>query len=385
MVTRYAFLAFCALVVGVAGCESSIDATSTAPFSSPSTLPSQGLDKQAIAGQYIVVLNSGVAASSVPSIARELAAASGGRVTRVYQRAIRGFALNATAAGAAAIAADARIARIDQDVRIEVRPAPGTISGRNKAQVVPWGITRVGGAHDATGRRAWIIDSGIDFDQPDLRVGTSLAATFVPGTNDANDQNGHGTHVAGIVGALDNAIGTVGVAAGATVIPVRVLDRRGSGDASWIIAGIDYVLANASPGDVANMSFGGGLLPSLDEAVVRLADAGVRIAIAAGNDGANCSFVSPARVNHANVYTVSAVDASDVFASFSNYGYGIVDFAAPGVDVLSSRKGGGTISMSGTSMAAPHVAGLLVAGSLRTDGRVAIGDNDGQPDPIAIY
>jgi subtilisin family serine protease len=378
MINRYVLLAFCALVVGVAGCESSVDAPNATP------IEPRSLDKQVVAGQYIVVLNDDVAPSTIPAVARQLAAASNGKVVHIYQRAMRGFSLTASASGAAAIAADARVARVEQDMRISVRPGAGSYTGKNKAQEVSYGVTRVGGSHSGAGRRAWIVDSGIDLDHPDLVVGTSLGATFVPGTISADDQNGHGTHVAGIVGALDNAIGTVGVAAGATVIPVRVLDRHGDGDVSWIIAGIEHVIANAQPGDVANMSFGGGWMPLLDAAVIRLAEAGVKVAIAAGNDAANCSFVSPARVNHANVFTVSAVNSGDGFASFSNYG-SPVDFAAPGVEILSSRKGGGVISMNGTSMAAPHVAGLLVAGSLRNDGRYAYGDVDGSPDPIAVY
>lgn len=386
MINRLLPVALLTLLVGIPACDSGAP-TDPAALDSGALISgaSSNAAKQVLPGRYIVVLSDAVAPSAVRSVAERLAGVAGGRIRNLYIRAIRGFALEATAAGASRIASDPRVRRIDADVLVSVRPGPGRITGRNKAEEITWGVTRVGGSHDGTGRRAWIIDSGIDTDHPDLIVASALGASFVPGSSSTDDPNGHGTHVAGILGAVDNEIGTVGVAAGATLIPVRVLDRHGDGEASWVIAGIEHVLANARTGDVANMSFGAGLVPSIDEAVVRLANAGVRIAIAAGNDAANCMFVSPARVNHVNVFTVSAIDASDRFASFSNYGAGIVDFAAPGVDVLSARRGGGVVSMSGTSMAAPHVAGLLVAGSLRADTQVAIGDVDGQPDHIAIY
>jgi subtilisin family serine protease len=380
MVNRLLPCALVALFVGMTGCD----------VNAPSALPDAGTTsnstaKIVIPGRYIVVLDDAIAAADVRPVADALARSSGGTIQNVYRRALRGFCIETTAAGAARIGADTRVRRVEEDVVVSVKPTEGKLVGRNKAQEVSYGVTRVGGSHDGTGRRAWIIDSGIDFAHPDLRVDRTLAATFVTGTTSAEDQNGHGTHVAGIVGALDNAIGSLGVAAGATLVPVRVLDRHGNGDASWVIAGVDYVLANAAPGDVANMSLGAGLSPSIDLAVTRLADAGIKIAIAAGNDAANCSFVSPARVNHANIYTVSAVDAADRFASFSNYGAGIVDFAAPGVEILSTRRGGGIVSMSGTSMATPHIAGLLLVGSLRNDGRYAVGDVDGMPDPVGVY
>ncbi|HVK39895.1 MAG TPA: S8 family serine peptidase [Candidatus Kapabacteria bacterium] len=379
MVTRLLPLALIASSLILAGCEVG------APTSDAGPVPSDNsLARPVIPGHYIVVLDDAIAPSGVRSVAERLTALAGGTIGVIYSHALRGFSIETTARGAAIIARDARVRRVEQDIVVTARPTEGKLTGRNKAQDTSWGTTRVGGSHDGTGRRAWIIDSGIDLDHPDLRVDTEHAATFVAGTSSADDQNGHGTHVAGIVGALNNAIGSIGVAAGATVVPVRVLDRRGNGEASWVIAGIDYVLANAAAGDVANLSFGAGLTPTIDEAVLRLAGAGIRIAIAAGNDGANCAFVSPARVNHANVYTVSAIDASDRFASFSNYGAGIVDIAAPGVEILSSRRGGGVVSMTGTSMAAPHVAGLLLLGSLHTSG-TAVGDVDGQPDPIAVY
>ncbi len=188
--------------------------------------------------------------------------------------------------------------------------------------------------------------------------------------------------MAGTIAAKDGDGSVVGVAAGATVVAVRVLDKRGSGWWSWVIAGVDYVAANASAGDVANMSLGGGGYTLLDDAVKTAAGKGIKFALAAGNSATNAGTRSPARVEHDNVYTVSAIDSVDKFAYFSNYGNPPVDFAAPGVSVLSLWKDSGTRTISGTSMAAPHVAGILLLGDVKSSG-TAIGDPDGNPDPIA--
>ena len=151
----------------------------------------------------------------------------------------------------------------------------------------------------------------------------------------------------------------------------------------WIVAGIDYVAANAQAGDVANMSLGAlGHFQSLHEAIVRLADQGVLVSVAAGNSSDHANFYEPAHIEHANVYTVSAIDSLDIFAWFSNYGNPPVDYAAPGVDVSSNKVGGGVVSYSGTSMAAPHVAGLLLFAPPSTSG-IAINDPDGMPDSVA--
>lgn len=150
-----------------------------------------------------------------------------------------------------------------------------------------------------------------------------------------------------------------------------------------MICGIDWVVANGSAGDVANMSLTGPVDPALDTAVYNAAQsAGILFSLAAGNNGIHANNRSPARINHAKVHTVSAIGSGDAFASFSNYGNPPVEVAAPGVGVLSLKRGGGTTTKSGTSMAAPHVAGLLSLQSLGCDG-TANGDPDGNPDGIA--
>ncbi len=338
---------------------------------------------------YIFVFDRSVEAGAVPGRAAALAAASGGAVRHVYTTALRGFSATMPAAAAARLAArNPEIAYYESDGPVyAIGPggnaaAPG-VSAAATPQVTPSGILRVGGPVNGGGLTAWVLDTGIDLDHPDLDVDVARSVTFTRGRKVADDQNGHGTHVAGTIAALDNDIDVVGVAAGARVVAVKVLGKSGTGTVSGVIAGVDYVAANAAPGDVANMSLTGGAISSLDAAVFGAADLGIMFALAAGNDGAYAGSYSPARVEHPNVYTVSAVNRSDGFASFSNWGNPPVDYAAPGVNVLSTLIGGGTLNLSGTSMAAPHVAGvLLVTGGLPNYDGCATGDSDGNPDRI---
>ena len=251
---------------------------------------------------------------------------------------------------------------------------------------VQWGVRRTGTA-DGTGKRVWIIDTGVDTDHPDLDVDTVLSKCFISNQSSVEDNNGHGTHVAGIIGALNNSFGVVGVASGVKIIALKALDNDGEGSTSQLIRALNYIGQNAKAGEVVNMSLGSDTIsPSLDNAVLTLAERGILFSIAAGNESQKASLSSPGRVNHPNVFTVSAIDSLGRFASFSNFGNDVVDLAAPGVAIVSTFSNGRYARLSGTSMAAPHVAGILVikGKNISTNG-VALNDPDGVPDGIASY
>lgn len=366
------------------GCGADRDPVSSV---SDGLAPAAKIARGGIPDRYIVVLRDEV--DDVPGVAARLAHAHGGVPEHVYQHALKGFSVALPEQAVEALARNPQVAYIEPDqvaTIVEVPVVTGKPGGGGSTpppQSVPWGITRVGGAGDGTGKTAWVIDTGIDLDHPDLVVDGVRSRDFNSDrTTSPDDGHGHGTHVAGTITAKDNSIGVIGVAAGATVVAVRVLNNRGSGTYSAVIAGVDYVAANGIPGDVANMSLGGPVSDALDLAVVNTANLGVRFSLAAGNESDDANNHSPARANGANIYTISAVNSGDGWASFSNYGNPPVEFAAPGVSVYSTYKNGGYATMSGTSMAAPHVAGILLLGPVVANG-TASGDPDGIPDPIA--
>ncbi len=252
--------------------------------------------------------------------------------------------------------------------------------------LITWNVKRVGYG-DGTGKTAWIIDTGIDFTHPDLTVDQTRSKSFINGVTSAKDENGHGTHVAGIIGAKNNTFGVLGVASGATLVSLRVLDKSGNGVLSSIIQALGYANSNGRAGDVVNLSLGEDSVSNiLDEQVENTAARGIYIAIAAGNDKEPARNFSPGRSNGPNIFTVSAIDSLDNFASFSNYGNDVIDYAVPGVRILSTYIGGKYAYMSGTSMAAPHMAGLLLlrGRNIATSG-TAKNDPDGTADPIAHY
>lgn len=316
--------------------------------------------------------------------------AQGGQLKHVYSATIRGFAVHMPAHAMARMqAANPNIDYCEPDrvatlVPIFVSAKPGGGGGTPPAQVLPWGVARVGGGTTTSAATAWIIDTGIQSSHPELNVDTARSRTFLGGTTTPEDQNGHGTHVSGTIGARDNAIGVIGVAPGVRLVAVRVLDRRGSGSNSGVIAGVDYVAQEGNPGDVANMSLGGGVSTALDAAVVAAAATGVKFSLAAGNESNSATLHSPARANGPNVYTVSAFRAGDIWATFSNYGNPPIDFAEPGQLINSTWIGSGYNTISGTSMAAPHLAGLLLLGAIHNGGTVS-GDPDGNPDVIGVH
>ncbi|WP_133365697.1 S8 family serine peptidase [Qipengyuania sediminis] len=340
-----------------------------------------------IEGQYICVFQpSLVAKGNVKAEAGKSASQGQGQLKHTYENTIRGFAMNASAQGIAnMLARNPRIAYCEQDqVMTTVQGKPGGGSSTPPPESTPWGVTRVGGGLTGSTRKAWVIDSGVDYTHPDLNVNTALSRTFISRTTTADDDNGHGSHVAGTIGAIKgNGIGVVGVAPGVSIVAVKVLDRRGSGSNSGVIAGVDYAAANFASGDVANMSLGGGFSQALNDAVIAAASRGLKFALAAGNESTSATTKSPASANGPNIFTISSFAQGDRWSSFSNYGNPPVDFAEPGSSIPSTYKDGGYATLSGTSMAAPHFAGLLLLGTPRSGGTVT-GDPDGNPDTIGI-
>ncbi|MGA0555036.1 S8 family peptidase [Larkinella sp. VNQ87] len=253
------------------------------------------------------------------------------------------------------------------------------------ASTLTWNVSQTGyGRGDLNpDKTAWILDTGIDFDHPDLNVDVSRSQSYISGKT-ADDDNGHGTHIAGVIGAKNNTIGVTGVASGATLVALRVLDNEGEGRLSALVQAVQHVSQNGKAGDVVNISIGGeGTSTTLQRAIQQAADKGILFAIAAGNESASTESYTPASINHPNVFTVSAMDRNNRFASFSNYGAS-VDICAYGVRIYSTYKDGRYATLSGTSMASPHVAGLLLirGSNLPTRGFVA-NDPDENPDPIA--
>jgi len=307
-----------------------------------------------------------------------------GDIEEVYETALQGFTLKMSLDQAKKLLIEDNVKTVEPDQIIALSPIEMMRKHDRKTpqpQLLPWGIKRVGGAGRGADKTAWIIDSGIDLNHQDLNVDIRRSVSFLGGKTTPNDDNGHGTHVAGIVAAKNNRFGVVGVAAGATLVSVRVLDRQGNGTLSGVIAGVNYVAANGEKDDVANMSLGGGISPTLDDAVVN-ASASVRFVIAAGNESDDANNYSPGHLHGKNIYTISAMQEGDEWASFSNFGNPPIECCAPGVDIYSTYKDNKYATMSGTSMAAPHVTGILLLGRIRSGGFVN-DDPDGIPDPIA--
>ena len=325
-------------------------------------------------GRYIVVLKPW---SDARSVAREHQRL-GVQPSKYFRHALRGYSATIPTSKLAVLRRDPRVASITRDRLVRIA-----------AQSTPTGVRRIGGVKVGTGNgiNVAVIDTGIDLTHPDLQGNIVGGATCV-GAN-ADDQNGHGSHVAGIIAAINNSIGVRGVAPGVKLWAVRVLGASGTGSLSDIICGIDFVdskaPANGGPIKIANLSieadgfddgqcgFGDG--DPMHQAICRLNDDGVTVIVAAGNGAQDMKAIVPAAYDE--VLTVSALSDSDglpcglggpttwtnddVFAPFSNYATLTKDKAhligAPGVDILSADNAGGYFTMSGTSMAAPHVSG----------------------------
>jgi len=288
-------------------------------------------------------------------------------VTNIYTNAVAGFAATLSDEEVEMLKGDDRIAMVEPDVMLSLNAGQIEVASKNKqplartqAQFVDCGMSLANGPQNGASinRKIFIVDSGIDLDHEDLNVDVGLSA-YGYGTS-PDDDNGHGTHCAGIAAAIDNSYGVVGVSAGASLVAVKVLDSNGGGSSSIITAGVDYVRGVASSNDVANLSLGGfGNNTTLNNAVTNLANSGVRVAIASGNNGWPASYFSPGRTNGTNIYTVASIHCNLTWSSFSNYGNPPVDFVAHGQQVGSTYPNNSYVYNQGTSMASPFVAGIM--------------------------
>ncbi|MDQ4084481.1 MAG: S8 family serine peptidase [Actinomycetota bacterium] len=327
---------------------------------------------------YVVLLEDTAGVDRALTKAQD---AYGATVDNVYRSAIKGYSARLTPAEARALAHAPGVQAVRPDIRFEIA-AQRMPTGINRANAERSPRAGINGRDRRVNVDVAVIDTGVDLDHPDLNVyrrgSKDCSATGVG----ANDQNGHGTHVAGTIGALDNRTGVVGMAPGARIWPVRVFGRSGAGSLAEVICGVDYVTAHAGQIEVANMSLssvggrddgkcGNEVGDPLHQAICASVAAGVTYVVAAGNWGRDAALSSPS--SYDEVITVSALadfngrpgggaratcrpDRDDTFADFSNYGAD-VDLVAPGVCIRSTWRNGGYSSISGTSMASPHVAG----------------------------
>lgn len=346
------------VLVGVAALAMVAAATPAMAAEPVGVIRSAGGDT-AVADSYIVVFkDSAVGRSAVGDNAQRLVGRHGGTVARTYGAALRGFEVRVGAKAAARIAADPAVAYVEQNHTV-------TLSG-TQTNPPSWGLDRIDQRNlpldnsytypnTASNVRAYVIDTGVLYGHNDFG-GRAVSGFDAVDGGSADDCNGHGTHVAGTVGGS-----SYGVAKGVQIVGVRVLNCQGSGTIAQVVGGIDWVTANAVKPAVANMSLGGGANSSIDTAVTNSINSGITYAVAAGNgdifgNRQNACNYSPARV--ASAITVGATQNNDAAASFSNYGT-CVDILAPGVNITSAWYTGNsaTNTISGTSMASPHVAG----------------------------
>jgi subtilisin family serine protease len=352
---RKTILAFASMALAMLLASGVVLAQQTTP-PVPEQTPAVG---EPIPGRYIVVLEEADEREGhdPAAVALDHARHHGAEVLHTYQHAVRGYAARIPDRRLEEVRADSSVAHVEPDRTVHA-----------EAQRLPWGIDRVdadasstragNGSGAVSNVHAYVVDSGIDRRHRDLRVVNHVNFT---GDGKNRDCHGHGTHVAGTIAAKDNARDVVGVAPGAPLIGVKVLGCKGGGALSGVSKGIDWVTAHANKPAIANMSLGNGGEPSpaLDEALRKSARRGILYSVPAGNKGTGTCSGSPARTGagtNNGIVTTAMTNEEDEEAPLSNYGP-CVDLWAPGVLILSTKLGGGTTRMGGTSMAAPHVAG----------------------------
>ena len=340
----------------------------TAPEPAPAEGTVYGLGaKGAVPGSFIVTMDE---KANKSALAKEY----GGKLQRTYTTAINGFSADGLSpAEAKRLAADPAVAKVVQVKKFSI--------DATQDNPPSWGLDRLDQADTAgdgkytypdgagEGVTAYVIDTGVRISHKDFAGRATSGFDAVDNDNDASDGNGHGTHVAGTIAGTAH-----GVAKKAKIVAVRVLDDNGSGTTEQVIAGIDWVAKNHQGPSVANMSLGGGADPAIDEAVKKAIAAGVTFGVAAGNDSADAGQGSPARV--AEAITVASSTKDDKQSDFSNFG-SVVDIYAPGSDVTSAWNDSdeGTKTISGTSMATPHVVGAAAV--------YLAGHKDATPDQVA--
>jgi subtilisin family serine protease len=334
---RFGLLPLLALPVIAAAPAAAQTATAHTP-----TAPLETAQGTPAAGQYIVTVKSGGTDQAMDTVPH-------GTVTHVFSKVLNGFSARLDAA---------QLDRLRHDPNVVKVAQAATMHALDTQSSPDWGLDRLDAAHgldqkytyDHTGKgvTAYVIDTGVDTSDSDFGGRASVAFDATGG--DGKDCNGHGTHVAGTIGGTK-----YGVAKAVTLKAVRVLDCQGSGTDADVVAGMDWVARHAQKPAVANMSLGGGKSATIDAAAKKLTDAGVFLAVAAGNDGADACDGSPSGAD--GVLAVAAEDKTDASASFTDYGK-CVKVYAPGVDITSDWLNGGTNTISGTSMATPHVVGV---------------------------
>lgn len=308
----------------------------------------------AISGSYIVTLDDS-APDAGSARGKALAEEYGAEIKRTYRSALNGYAVELSAAEARKFAADPAVASVVQNRTFRIsgtQPSPPSWGlDRIDQKTLPLNQSYTYPDKAGEGVTAYIIDTGVRISHGDFGGRASNGYDAIDNDNTAQDGHGHGTHVAGTV-----AGSSYGVAKKAKIVGVRVLDNSGSGTTDQVVAGIDWVTANAVKPAVANMSLGGGADSVLDAAVRKSIASGITYAVAAGNESTDASTKSPARVGEA--ITVGSTTSTDARSSFSNYGT-VVDIFAPGSSITSSwnTSDSATNTISGTSMASPHVAG----------------------------